>query len=67
MTKKQGQMNRIEQDLRKMSSEGAKHSEIVERINYERGYQDGIPGAKEFLNRLEYEFVIKPLGGIALG
>lgn len=67
MTTKQGQMNRVEQAVRKMFRDGAKPSEIVERINYERGYQDGVSGAQEFLNRLEFEFVIKPLGGIAHG
>ena len=67
MVKKQWEINRVEQDVRKMSREGAKPSEIIERINYERGYQDGVSGAQAFLNRLEYEFVIKPLGGIAHG
>lgn len=59
--------NRIETAVRKLHREKAPLSEIREHIDYARGFHDDLPGAKAFLDKLEMEYVIKPLGGIALG
>lgn len=54
----------MEAEIRQMSNRGSKLSMIRKRIDYMRSVYGGDSEAEGFLNKLEMQYVIKPLGGL---
>lgn len=57
----------LEYEIRKMSRKGIKPLGIRRRIDLARRFYQSEPEILQFLNVIEMQYVIKPLGGIALG